>query len=377
MKRVFSLIAALALLLAPALADETWVCPGCGRTVSAEFPFCPWCRHESVLPLPTAEPEDWLCARCGRWIDAQFPNCPYCGGSREETGLKEGEWFCRYCREVHDGNFCGTHGMSREEAAETPPPKPTSTPEPTPSPEPVPTPGPSPTPEPILVFGSTDMKKARVGDCVRFGSYPQTREGNDKTPIEWIALERDGDTLTLISRYALDCRKYHDTLTYVTWAKCDLRKWLNREFFSAAFTEEEQKAIVTTHLKNRNNATYGTYGGADTDDRVFIPSLEEIKRWYDLPDVSEHDMLYNGIFGVSEELIAVPTAYARAQGAATAYGYTETGKNPCRSWWLRSPGYRTNQAAFVSEKGVVSNPGASVDDPYTAVRPVVVLRIGQ
>ena len=40
-----------------------------------------------------------------------------------------------------------------------------------------------------------------VGNYVTFGHYPQTKNGNDSTPIEWAVLARDGSKALLLSRY--------------------------------------------------------------------------------------------------------------------------------------------------------------------------------
>lgn len=64
-----------------------------------------------------------------------------------------------------------------------------------------------------------------------------------------------------------------------TWSNCNLRSWLNGygsnenvnevsyindNFIDAAFSDEEQKFINDTLLKNANSIKYGTMGGADT-----------------------------------------------------------------------------------------------------------------
>lgn len=56
-----------------------------------------------------------------------------------------------------------------------------------------------------------------AGDYITFGRYPQTAEGNDNTPIEWLVLEKDGQKALLISRYGLDHQQYHKNFVDVTW----------------------------------------------------------------------------------------------------------------------------------------------------------------
>ena len=66
------------------------------------------------------------------------------------------------------------------------------------------------------------MKK---GDIIKFGKYPQDRNGS-KSPIEWLVLDVKGNEALLISRYGLDCKPYDQKFTDTTWEDCDLRKWL-------------------------------------------------------------------------------------------------------------------------------------------------------
>ena len=76
------------------------------------------------------------------------------------------------------------------------------------------------------------MKK---GDIIKFGKYPQ--DSNDsKSPIEWLVLDVKGNEALLISRYGLDCKRYHHERDDITWEDCDLRKWLNCDFLKSAFS---------------------------------------------------------------------------------------------------------------------------------------------
>ena len=61
---------------------------------------------------------------------------------------------------------------------------------------------------------------AQPGKYITFGHYPQTSEGKDKTPIEWLILERDGLNALVVSKYGLDAQPYNISYTDVTWEKC-------------------------------------------------------------------------------------------------------------------------------------------------------------
>lgn len=67
------------------------------------------------------------------------------------------------------------------------------------------------------------------GNDVFFGTYPQSEFGDDKTPIEWLVLDREGDKALLLSWYGLDTQPYNADSSDITWAACSLRKWLNKD----------------------------------------------------------------------------------------------------------------------------------------------------
>ena len=59
-----------------------------------------------------------------------------------------------------------------------------------------------------------DIKK---GGVIKFGTYPQTAEGTDKTPIEWLVLDVMDNKALVISKYGLDAKAYHAPGESVTW----------------------------------------------------------------------------------------------------------------------------------------------------------------
>lgn len=183
-----------------------------------------------------------------------------------------------------------------------------------------------------------------IGDSVKFGTYPQTAEGSDKTPIEWRVLAREGNRALLLSRYGLDVQLYHTKSTEMTWEKCTLRKWLNDDFIDRAFTEEQRDAILLTNVDNSVGQGYGkwnTTGGKDTQDKVFLLSYAEANRYLGVT-YDDDDNLKPRV---------VPTAYAIAQGAGTHEDYQTLDGADAGWWWLRSPGSGQRAASVVSCDG--------------------------
>ena len=188
-----------------------------------------------------------------------------------------------------------------------------------------------------------------VGSTVTFGAYEQDNNAsNGKEAIEWIVLANQGNQSLLISRYALDCQQYNTKYENVTWSSCSLRTWLNGTFLKAAFSSNEQKAILTTSVdnsKSQGNSSWFTNGGNNTTDQIFLLSYAEAGKY----------------FSSNTDRICKPTAYAKAQGA-----YTNDSGN-CW-WWLRSPGINLNLAAYVTTDGSLGS-SRLVNRGYDAVRP--------
>ncbi len=180
-------------------------------------------------------------------------------------------------------------------------------------------------------------QKLKVGDTYTFGAYEQdNNKKNGKEAIEWIVLDKDGLSLLLVSKQALDCQPYNNSDTDVTWESCSLRKWLNDTFLNEAFTSAEQKKIQDTEVSADKNPEYLVNPGKDTTDKVFLLSIPEAEQY----------------FSTDEARKCVPTAYAIAQGAYTSNSDTSGGKATCR-WWLRSPGHDQDLAAFGAGDGSV------------------------
>lgn len=200
------------------------------------------------------------------------------------------------------------------------------------------------------------VKNASVGDTITFGAYEQDNNtSNGKEAIEWTVLDKDGMSLLLISKQALDCQQYNTSYTDVTWESCSLRKWMNGTFLNKAFNAEEQAQIQNTTVSADKNPEYNTNPGNATTDKVFLLSINEVEKY----------------FNSDEARKCAPTAYAKAQGAYTSDIYkTASGAATCW-WWLRSPGDHQTYAAIVNYDGSVYYYGNLVNYAHDAVRPAL------
>ena len=200
------------------------------------------------------------------------------------------------------------------------------------------------------------------GRQITFGHYPQTANGNDNTPIEWLILARDEQKILIVSKYGLDAQPYNKDYTSVTWETCTLRKWLNGTFYNKAFSSAEQAAILTTNVDNSKSQCYSgwnTSGGNNTEDKVFLLSYAEANKYFGVT----HDTTSN-----TKSRVA-PTAYAIAQGAYTYYSNKTADGTDAGRWWLRSHGFYQSSAAGVRTDGSLDY--YRVDDDSDSLRPAL------
>ena len=147
-------------------------------------------------------------------------------------------------------------------------------------------------------------EKFDVGESVWFGCY-------NNEPIEWQILEKRDDSIFVISKNILFEKRYNEEHTSVTWEKCTLRHWLNNDFYNMAFLGKVREQIVDTTLSNSDNPSFGTEGGNDTTDKIFVLSMSEVNRLYDA-----------GVLDIDDEqwLLRTPAMYG--SGVAMARRFT-------------------------------------------------------
>lgn len=206
-------------------------------------------------------------------------------------------------------------------------------------------------------------------DTVYFGSYWQEDTNGDgvadqrdeKTPIRWRVLSKNGNDIYVIADKVLDCKPYNcNKEESVTWTTSTLREWLNDEFLTSAFTAEEQMVITEQILLDENNETYSTSNGVNVKDKVFLPSIVDMKN-------TAYGFRGEMYFG-DQARIGKATAYAKAQGIRA------NGEMGCR-WWLRSSGNGSDDAESVDDSGEVGVLGYGVYNSGSGVRPALHLDI--
>ena len=185
------------------------------------------------------------------------------------------------------------------------------------------------------------IRAAQTGDIVTFGSYEQDKNyDNGEEEIEWIVLEKEDDSVLLISRYVLDVQPYHGADRDVTWETCSLRDWLNSTFKENAFSENEAELIMVSDLDN------GGYG-ENTEDQLFLLSADEAAEYFTDDDARK----------------AEKTAYTNIS--------TDYVMDGCCIWWLRTRGSADDTAKVVIATGTIVPGGSEVDFTTIGVRPAM------
>ena len=208
----------------------------------------------------------------------------------------------------------------------------------------------------FVQYKENALINAKKGDIVYFGSYLQGAT-NDAEDICWRVIDKEDDTLFLLSEYGLDCKRFHEENTSVTWESCSLRKWLNGDFLEAAFTPDQQLQILESKVTADKNPDYDTDAGNDTVDKVFLLSIDEAELY--LSD--------------DEQRRCYPTEHSFLQG--TSSGNNKYNGNYTSSWFLRTPGLDDTMASYVSSAGKIRHMGYAVNTAFTTVRPAIRVRI--
>ena len=202
----------------------------------------------------------------------------------------------------------------------------------------------------IIAIGciSCSAPETNSTKVVYFGKYPQGKTDATPSPIEWMVLdEKDGNTL-LVTAKVIDSKPFHNQQIPVTWDNCDLRTWLNREFYNIAFSPEEQSAIASSEVTADKNPRFDTPVGKTTQDKVFLLSYQECLNY--MPQDKDRKCF--------------PTEYAISRGC-----YINTDGHA--AWWLRSNGMSETEPEHLATWGNFSLRHHYVDDPILGDRPAI------
>lgn len=172
----------------------------------------------------------------------------------------------------------------------------------------------------------------RIGDIIDFDRYA------------WRVLDVQGNMALIITEEIAEQRAYHNCAGDVTWIGCELRAYLNGAFYDA-FSEANRSRIVAITNKTPDNPWYGSKGGEDTLDHIFLLSTEDMVCRY---------------FGDSSRNLENRSAKQR-------YWFQRKDENNSKRsaafdgsgwwWWLRSPGRDNRRAVYIHGDGNIGIQG--------------------
>jgi hypothetical protein len=131
----------------------------------------------------------------------------------------------------------------------------------------------------VFAVDNSSVRIPKAGDEYDFGDY--TWQVLDVQDSKALIITKDIIDLRAINEENVDISN-PDTAylsEYVTWENCTLRAWLNKEFYEG-FNVQERERILETLNKNNDNPWYGTDGGNDTKDKIFLLSIEEVVEYF-------------------------------------------------------------------------------------------------
>ena len=189
----------------------------------------------------------------------------------------------------------------------------------------------------------------KIGDIITFGA------------CDWRVLDTKGNQVLIITENIVEKRDYHENPVEVTWETCDLRKYLNSEFLEKL----DEIRVLTTHVKNESNLWHGTEGGRDTQDKIFLLSLEEVDFYFGK----------SGDYLNKRRKKPVDGGYL-----SNVYNYDRVSKyeNKAECWLLRTP-IESQCIAKVLADGTVDNNfnmlAAALGEGALGVRPALWLKL--
>lgn len=126
-----------------------------------------------------------------------------------------------------------------------------------------------------------DFSALKVGSTVAFGRFMQNPT-LEMEPITWRVIAQEDDRKLLLAEKGLFAIHSEAAINESSWEKCPLRKRLCNDFMQVAFDQEEQSHIQPVTLSNPGSSKHRIPDSADTTEKVFLLSLEEVEQY--LPD---------------------------------------------------------------------------------------------
>ena len=174
------------------------------------------------------------------------------------------------------------------------------------------------------------------GEIIEFG----TSLTDDSKKMEWIVLECKEDEALLISKDIIAYRSFHSkTNTSTEWHNSDICIWLNNDFYTGAFSEDERAKILECEIATLN---YNSKTADSTKNHVFLLNIQEAKDY------------------------VIGKKYA---GTVLEDSYN--------GWLLRDKAETQSHIAYVNKEGEIKEDAGVVMNVIQGIRPAIWIRLEQ
>lgn len=192
-----------------------------------------------------------------------------------------------------------------------------------------------------------------IGDIVLFGSFSADKDAPPENApvIEWIIIQKDGDTAKLLSKNGLIYKPYEEGDKATIWVESSIRNWLNDEFYKNAL--HSPKFILCTEIYT-NSLSFPSDKRVSAD-YVYLLSSEEV-----------FSMLPNTYRVCSPTLDAAKSFRGRYLDMFSDY------------WYLREQGSNGyNYVASVDQNGNLTSGGSLNNGGGILIRPCVTISVSE
>jgi len=171
----------------------------------------------------------------------------------------------------------------------------------------------------------------KEGDVISFGKH------------QWRVLQINNGNALILAETTIGKAPFDDSTSATTWEHCNLRKYLNSEFFDK-FSTVEKSRIQETKVSDRNNPWYNVPCGGSTLDNIFLLSYDEVVEYFGDSGILQNkngfycdkhgnftQVAQNSMYTKMPHGDAIYDQYNNARKVKNAKGKDDW-------WWLRSPG---------------------------------------
>ena len=224
------------------------------------------------------------------------------------------------------------------------------------------------------------------GDVICLGRHyleSETFDADIIAPLQWIVMEKHGDRLLLLSRYQIELMLADNGDYPLKYGDSYIRRHL-RESLHAWFRDWELALIEDTHLGETKNPVYDTADDPDVYDKLFLPAVEEVLKFFDPKAYAQTESLSDKTVFDDRRRCYYPMCDTSADTSVVIVddppeGWTKKTVRPLLEllvvdfvgWWTRTPGSGEGYVVAYESGGKLNLSGLSADSDEVGIRPAL------